>query len=202
VWDLPDIHSTGRGLRTIGLLANDWQLSGVWTGATGTAYTNTFTYSSGGSAVNLTGSPTYNGRIRITGDPGSGCSSNPLSQFNTAAFAGPLTGSVGLESGADYLRGCFTSAFDLTIARNIRLGGARNVQLRLDVFNAPNQAIVSGRNNSVTIASPTDPTVTNLPFDAAGNVVASRSLPKNAGFGVANNYQTPRTLQAQIRFSF
>ena len=45
-------------------------------------------------------------------------------------------------------------------------------------------------------------TVTNLPFDASGNVVTSRSQPKNAGFGVANAYQTPRQVQLQIRFRF
>ena len=203
VWDLPDVHATASALKMLAVIVNDWQLSGVWTGATGTAYTTSFTYSSGGSAVNLTGSPTYNGRIRIVGDPGSGCSSNPLAQFNTSAFQGPLPGSVGLESGADYLRGCFTSALDLAIARNIRLGGARNLQLRLDMFNAPNQAIVAGRNTTVTFASPTDAAAaTNLPFDGSGNVIPTRSLPKNAGFGVANTYQAPRTLQAQIRFSF
>jgi len=42
------------------------------------------------------------------------------------------------------------------------------------------------------VASPLDSTQTNLPYDAAGNVVASRSQPKNAGFGVANAYQAPR----------
>ena len=30
----------------------------------------------------------------------------------------------------------------------------------------------------------------------------SRSRPRGAGFGVANNYQDPRTVQMQIRFSF
>ena len=45
-------------------------------------------------------------------------------QFNAAAFQGPLNNSVGLESSNDYLSGCFTSALDLAIARNIRLGGA------------------------------------------------------------------------------
>jgi hypothetical protein len=54
----------------------------------------------------------------------------------------------------------------------------------------------------VSLASPLDGTMVNLPYDASGNTVASRSLPKNAGFGVANAYQAPRTLQAQIRFSF
>jgi len=119
------------------------------------------------------------------------------------AFQGPLTNSVGLESGADYLRGCFTSTLDLSIARNIRLGGVRNLQLRVDLFNAPNSAIITGRNTTINLSNPNDPvTATNLPFDANGNLVASRSLPSNAGFGVANAYQAPRTVQAQIRFSF
>ena len=70
------------------------------------------------------------------------------------------------------------------------------------MFNTFNQAIVTNRNATVSLASPLDQTMTNLPFDANGNVVAARSLPKNAGFGVATAYQAPRTLQAQIRFSF
>jgi len=203
VWDLPDIHATGSALKAIALVANDWQLSGVWTAATGTAYTVGFSYQSGGSSVNLTGSPNYPARIRVVGDPGSGCGSDPLKQFNTAAFQGPLTNSVGLESGGDYLRGCFSSIFDLAIARNIRLGGVRNIQLRVDMFNAPNSAIITGRNSTINLSSPGDPvTATNLPYDSSGNVIASRSLPRNAGFGVANAYQAPRTIQAQIRFSF
>jgi len=35
-----------------------------------------------------------------------------------------------------------------------------------------------------------------------GTVSTDRHLPKNAGFGVANAYQTPRSVQGQIRFSF
>jgi len=54
------------------------------------------------------------------------------------------------------------------------------------------------------LSNPTDPvTPTNLPYDLkTGEVVANRSLPRNAGFGVANAYQAPRTIQAQVRFSF
>jgi hypothetical protein len=91
----------------------------------------------------------------------------------------------------------------LAIARNIRLGGSRNVQVRVDMFNAPNSAIITGRNSTINLSSPSDPvTATNLPFDSSGNVVASRSLPRGAGFGVANAYQNPRTVQVQLRFSF
>ncbi len=203
VWDLPDLHGSGSASKTLGLIVNDWQMSGVWTAATGTAYTAAFSYQSGGGSVNLTGSPSYGARIRLVGDPGNGCSSDPLRQFNTSAFNGPLTNSLGLESGADYLRGCFTSVLDLSIARNIRLGGSRNIQLRADMFNAPNSAIITGRNSTINLTSPSDPVnATNLPFDSSGNVVPARALPRGAGFGVANAYQNPRTVQLQVRFSF
>jgi len=202
VWDLPDVPKSNTGLKAAGLLLNDWQLSGVWTGQTGSAYTVGLSYASGGGNVNITGSPSYGGRVRILGPIGSGCSSDPYRQFDYTGFAGPEVGSVGLESGADYLRGCFYSVLDLALARNIRLGGRRNLQIRVDMFNAPNQSRITGRNATMQLASPIDGTKTNLPFDASGNLLTNRSLPKNAGFGVATGYQTPRTVQVQIRFSF
>src|SRR5206468_5304241 len=86
VWDLPDIHSESSALKAVGYLANDWQLSGVWTASTGAAYTVSTSYQNGGN-TNLTGSPTYGGRMRIIGDTGSGCGSDPLRQFTAAGFA-------------------------------------------------------------------------------------------------------------------
>jgi hypothetical protein len=211
VWDLPDLHGSSAALKTVGAIVNDWQLAGIWTAATPSAflangtdrYLVTATYQNSGANVNLTGSPDYGGRIRIVGDPGSGCSSDTYRQFNTAAFQGPLPGSVGLESGTGYVKSCFQSALDLSIQRNINIGGGRVIQLRADVFNAPNEARITGRNTTLNLTSPTDPiTALNLPFDASGNLIASRSQPRNAGFGVANNYQSPRTVQVQIRFRF
>jgi len=76
------------------------------------------------------------------------------------------------------------------------------LQLRLDIFNAPNEARITGRNATLNLVSPLDQTATNLPFDASGALIPSRSQPKNAGVGLANAYQSPRTLQAQIRFVF
>ena len=216
VWDLPDLASNQPTLHVLGYVLNDWQLSGIWTASTGAPYAAGFSYQSGGSNVNLTGSPDYGARIRIVGDPGSGCSSDPYRQFNTAAFQGPLTGSVGLESGAGYLHGCFASALDLAIARNIRLSGGRTLQLRADLFNAPNAAGITGRNATFVMSNPSDPVTNAAPvFDPvtgklnngvnltpSGAVSPDRSKPKNAGFGVANAYQSPRSVQLQIRFSF
>jgi hypothetical protein len=203
VWDLPDLAG-GEGAR--GVLAhvvNDWSLSGIWSGQTGSAYAIGYSYQNGGSNLNLTGSPDYSPRVRVVGDPGSGCSSNRLRQFNTAAFQGPLVNSVGLESSTGYMRGCFQSSTDLALARTIQLGSGRSVQLRLDMFNAFNQAGITNRNTTINLTNPNDPiTATNLPFDANGNVIDSRSRPRGAGFGVATGYQTPRVMQAQIRFQF
>ena len=86
-------------------ILGDWQVSGVWTGATGAPYTVGYSYQNGGGNINLTGSPNYGARIRVVGDPGAGCNGSDVHrQFNTAAFQGPLTNSVGLESGNEDVR--------------------------------------------------------------------------------------------------
>lgn len=203
VWDMPDVKDPHPALKPLAALLNDWQLSGIWSAQSGSPYLVNFSYQSGGGNVNLTGSPDYPARIRIIGDPGKGCSSDPYRQFNAAAFAGPLTNSVGLESGSDYLRSCFQSVLDLAIARNIPLGHNRKIQFRIDIFNALNEARATNRNTTLSLASTTDPiTPLNLPFDSSGTVLPNRVRPNQAGFGAVTAYQNPRTVQAQIRFQF
>jgi hypothetical protein len=203
VWSLPRLSGSSAPLRAIGYLVNDWSLSGIWSGASGTAYSVTAAYQNGGGNVNLTGSPDFAPRVRVVADPGSGCSDDPLRQFNTTAFLGPVAGSDGLESGNGYVQGCFVSSLDLAIARTVKLGGSRSVQLRVDVFNLFNQAGIIARQTTMNLTSPSDPaTITNLPFDSDGNVVGARARPTGAGFGVATDYQPPRSIQVQARFSF
>jgi hypothetical protein len=203
VWQLPQIKADSSAMHAIALVLNDWSLSGIWSGATGSPYTVGFNYQSGGGNVNLTGSPDYAARVRIAGDTGNGCSSDPYRQFNAAAFQGPLVGSDGLESGSGYVRSCFISSMDLAIARTIRLGASRSIQLRLDMFNAFNQSGITNRNSTMSLSSPSNPIdIQNLPYDSNGNIVDSRARPRGAGFGVATAYQAPRTLQLQARFAF
>jgi hypothetical protein len=200
VWNLPDAPQ-GFG-RLLGYVLNDWQLSGVLTAGSSPRYDLTYTYQNNGAAVNLTGSPDYNARIVLIGDPGSGCSDNQYAQFNTAAVTGPQYNSVGLESGRNYMRGCTDKRVDLAIARDIRMGGSRSLQFRLDIFNAFNTTIITGRNNSVTYVSPTNLTVVNSQYRADGSLDPARLTPRNAGFGAATTAMDMRNLQMQIRFSF
>ena len=99
IWDLPDVKASGSAMRVVAAVLNDWQLSSIWTATTAAPYQIGFSYQSGGSNVNLTGSPDYAARVGVVGDPGSGCADDIYQQFNTAAFQGPLVGSLGLSRG-------------------------------------------------------------------------------------------------------
>ena len=132
VWDLPDLKRSAAGAQ--GARPGDQRLAVLGrvdrvdrrraTG-TGGAYNVGYSYTERRRQrehhrlARLTPAASASSAI-----PGSGCSSDMYRQFNAAAFQGPLPNSDGLESPAGYLRGCFQSALDLTIARNIRLGGA------------------------------------------------------------------------------
>jgi len=173
------------------------------TASSGAPYTVTYTYQGGIGATQLTGTPNYNARIRVLSNPGNGCASDRLRQFDASAFAGPLPGSLGLESGLNYMHGCAGSIVDLALARRIRLGGTRALQFRVEAFNLFNTVVFTGRNANMQLAGlDSAGTATNLPFDAAGNPIPSRVLPQGAGFGVATAAQPLRSVQMQLRLQF
>jgi hypothetical protein len=202
VWDLPDVKTDNALWRVIGAAANDWQLSGVFSGGSGAPYTVNYQYT-GLTAQNLTGTPNYNARIVIVGDPGSGCSDDRTRQFNTAAFQGPQPNSLGLESGLNYMRGCPESILDFALARNIRIGGGRSIQIRAELYNAFNAVVFNARNTQMNIASlATSSVATNLPYDDGGNLIESRIRPSTAGFGVATGAAAARSAQLTVRFQF
>lgn len=201
-------NASSTPMDALRLVTKDWQLSGIWaanspntSNGNGT-YAVGYSFQDGTGNTNITGSPDYGGRVRIVGNPGSGCSGNAYKEFNTAAFLPPLVGSVGLESGQDYMRGCFYQQFDIALQRDIRFGETRRLEFRVDAFNAFNQSHTTRINTSAQFASLTNNSIVNLPYDSSGNLIPTRSQPKNAGFGVANSYQGPRTLQMWLRFTF
>jgi len=205
VWSIPALANlgSGGGQTLIKTVTRDWQLSGIWSASSPGTYTVGYSFQDGTNNQNITGSPDWGGRVSLIGDPGSGCSGDPYRMFNTSAFAAPKVGSTGLESGNDYMRGCWQQQYDLAVQREFRLGGeSRRLSIRIDAYNAFNQSHVNGRNTGMQVASLANPTITNLPFDAAGNLVPSRSRPNSSGFGMATGYQNPRTIQLWLRFTF
>ncbi len=179
-----------------GVVLNDWQISGVYRWMSGNPYAVTAAIT-GVSASNLTGSDNNQGaRIVLVGDPGKGWSGDPYRQINAAAFAAPKPGSIGNESARWFLYGPPTNNLDLSLSKSFRMGATRRVEVRLDAFNALNHTQYSGVNSTLNFASLTNPTPTNLPYDAAGNLVNPN------GFGTVNGVRLPRQLQLVTRFSF
>jgi hypothetical protein len=203
IWALPTLRASGSDLtRAVGYVINDWQIAGVLTAASGTAYDLSYSYNVNGGNVNLTGSPDYGARIVFVGNPGSGCSSDPYRQFNVTSVTGPQYGSLGLESGRNILRGCPDRTVDLALMREIRAGGNRRLDFRLDVFNAFNTVVINARQGQIQYNSPTDLTLRNSETLANGSLDPTRLTPRTAGFGAATGAQTMRNLQLQIRLRF
>ena len=124
----------------------------------------------------------------------------PVQAVRHLRVAGPTYGSVGLESGRNVLIGCPIFRTDLAIARNIRFGGARQLQLRVDAFNLFNQAQITGRNNSGprTTARPIRPS-DNLTVPGGWHGRSDRLQPRNAGFGAAKPGRQPDQRQLPAR---
>jgi hypothetical protein len=126
--------------------------------------------------------------------------------------SGPTYNSVGLESGRNYMIGCPDHTMDLAVARNIRFGGSRQLQLRLDAYNVFNTAVITGRQNQAQFNSPTDLTLRNPQYvvnagdstlapGATGTVLnPNRLKPKDAGFGAANAWSTNQINTNYTRF--
>jgi hypothetical protein len=180
----------------LGVLANDWQISGIYRWMSGTPYPINF-FIPGIGAANLTGSDFgQNARVVLTCDPGEGSSSDPYRQLDTSCFAPPQPGSDGTESARYFVHGPGVNNLDLSISKAFTLGGRVRLEVRLDMFNALNHTQFSGVNNTVSFAGLSDPTITNLPYDAEGNLVRPN------GFGTINGVRLPRTIQLVTRLTF
>jgi hypothetical protein len=189
VYEIPKA-TRNRGL---GLLLNDWQLSGIYRYQTGAPYNIGFNIP-GLSGYGVTGTQQIEGgRIAIVGQPGSGNSSDPYRQFNVAAFTTPGLGSRGLESGRNFMYRSPINALDASLSKEFRFKERAKIELRLDTFNALNHTQFDGYNTTLNVRSLTDPTPTNLASDTPGN---------RAGFGAVTSVRPPRNMQISARIQF
>lgn len=98
--------------------------------------------------------------------------------------------------------GCTDKTLDLSIQRNIRIAGAKQLQLRVDLFNALNTIVYNARQTQLQLNSPTDATVRNAQYNNDGTLNQTRLQPRNAGFGAVTGAQAMRNAQVQLRFQF
>jgi hypothetical protein len=199
IYELPRVSHWAGNNRAVKFLGDNWQLSGIYVWQNGAPYTPTCSIGSISQSTNLAGSATESAtRCRLTGDPGSGHSGDPYRQLNASAFAVQLPGSLGLESGRNFLVGPGINNLDLSLQKRFPLDEKRSFELRVDAFNAFNHTQFSGVNSNLNFSSITNLTPTNLPFDASGNFLVGQ---KN-GFGTVSGARDPRILQMVARFVF
>jgi hypothetical protein len=192
IYQTPSVTSS-RGL---GVLVNDWQLSGVYRWTSGRPYTVNFSIP-GIGAANLTGTDgNPNARVVVTCDPGRGWSGDPFIQLNAACLTPPQPGSKGDESPRYFVRNPPLNNLDLSVSKNFAIVHGAKFEIRLDMFNILDTVQFTGVNNTVNFASLTDRTITNLPYDAQGNLV------RRNGFGTINGVAPARTLQLVARLTF
>lgn len=154
--------------------------------------------------MNITGSPDWAGKMVIL-DPsalGSGCSGNTYGEFNASDIAGPAYGSLGMESGRNYLRYCPTTQLDMSIARRIRIRERFRLEFRGDVWNATNAVQINAVNTAAQFGDPTSMTLVNNQYNAGGTLNPSRLTPRTAGFGAATGALPMRNIQLELRLQF
>jgi hypothetical protein len=191
VYNLPELRGMHAAVRA---LLGGWQLSGVTRFQTGTPYGIGYSISGAGS-VNITGSTTEGARVYVLGNPSTG-SSNPYNRLNAAMVAPPVVGSIGLESGVNYLTGPGINNWDLSLQKTFSIKERVHMQLRADAFNVFNHTQFSGVNSTITYASFTNLTPTNLYLKADGTVNNIN------GFGTVNGARDPRIMQLVVRLQF
>ena len=178
--------------RALGYVLNDWQISGIYRYQTGAPYNVGFSIP-GLSGYGVTGTQQIEGgRIVIIGAPGKGTSSDPYRQFNVSAFTTPTLGSLGLESGRNFLYRAPINSWDLSLSKEFRFTEQVKIEIRLDAFNALNHTQFDGINSTLNVTSLTNSTPTNLASET-GN---------RTGFGAVTSVRPPRNMQLSARFQF
>ena len=141
VWSLPRVpDSFGR---VVGAILNDWQLAGILTAGSGLAYDLNYSYNAQRRQRQSDRIARLRRAHRLCRRSRQRLSDDQYAQFNVSSVTGPTYNSLGIESGRNLLRGCPDKTVDLAIMRDIRLGGARRLEFRLDVFNAFNAVVIN-----------------------------------------------------------
>jgi outer membrane receptor protein involved in Fe transport len=191
VYDLPTLANHHAVTKAV---LGGWQISGVTRFMSGSPYGIGYGITGAGS-VNVTGSTTEGARVGFIGNPSTG-SNDPYNRLNAAVVRPPALNSIGLESGVNYLTGPGINNWDLSLQKSFSIKEKAHLQFRIDAFNVFNHTQFSGVNSTITYASLTNLTPTNLYLKADGTVNNIN------GFGTVNGARDPRILQTVIRFQF
>jgi len=198
IYDIPKAAKNGNFLdNPVGrVVFNGWQVSGLTTMQAGFARNVSMSVSGVGNlAREWTGSENIGPRPFIVGNPNDG-PKGLFAWINTSVFKLPARGtSSGLDSTLRPVRIPGINNWDLSIFKNIPFSGdgKRFLQLRWEMFNAPNHTQFSDFNRSMTFNAQGQ--ITNLPAALGGGG-------GQYGFGAINAARDPRFMQLAAKFYF
>ena len=187
-----EIPRTTRN-KVLGLALNGWDVSGIYRYQTGAPYNVGFSIPGLSGTYGVTGTGQIEGgRIVTLGSAGPGTSSDPYRQFDVSKFTFPnIVGSVGLESGRNFLYRAPINALDASLSKKFEIKEKMRLELRLDTFNALNHTQFDGINSTLNAVSFTNLTPANL-----------ASPTNKVGFGAVTSVRPPRNMQISARFQF
>ncbi|MBL0156493.1 MAG: TonB-dependent receptor [Bryobacterales bacterium] len=165
--------------KLLGIVTDNWQISGITTFMTGTPFTPGFSTSDG---QNITGSQ-EGARITILGDPNlPGDERSFFRNFKTEVFARTPQRSFG-NAGVNIMRNPTWSNWDMSFSKRIPLKSEqRFFQLRGEFYNIWNHSQFISYD-------------TTARFNPAGQQI-------NANFGATTGTRDPRKVQLSLRFMF
>ena len=203
------------------LITNGWQISGVTIAQTGAPFTPSVSVQNSSNQV-VTGSYTEGWRPAIVPgcNPYTG-SGNWTSYLNPACFVPAQVGSIGLESGINYLHGPGGLNFDMALQKEFAVIGEGKVrfQFRADAFNVFNHTIFTGVNSGLAFTAfpanssgvitgpPAGFTSTALAVNNPAQGCSGTSCTQIGGFGSLTQsgpgaFGYSRILQLMVRVTF
>ena len=187
IYDIPNLGKKMNS-KALGLIADNWQWSGMTSFIAGSPLTPTYSVTDG---ADITGT-SYTGRIVVTGDPKLDKSQKTFYQaFNTSVWARPVKcvfgGGVNQpcwgNAGPGMLRNPGMNNWDMAFSKKFPLGNeSRYLTFRGELFNVWNHASFSAVNSAAA-------------FNAAG-------AQTNALFGSYTADIAPRVIQFSLRLAF
>jgi hypothetical protein len=198
VYDIPKLARGSNFLdnpvgRTV---FNGWQISGLTSILAGQPANITVNIQGIGGELNrvYTGSENVAPRVALAGNPDGGPKAIDA-WIDTSAFRAPQIGSQGLESAQRIVTRPGVNNWDFSIFKNVHFGAEqRFLQLRVEMFNAPNHTQFTDFNRTIQFNATTG-AITNLPTSKGGGG-------GRYGFGAINGARDPRIIQLAAKFYF
>ncbi len=189
-------------------IVDGWAVSGVTTFRNGTPATVTMGVNGIDGTYNYTGTNQI-GTLRavLVGNPLAGTSSDPYQRLNASAYTqqpvatqdanGVWHYSYGFGQGRNQIITPGVNNFDLTLQKNVKVKEAKELQLRLEAFNAFNHTQFSGLNTSINY------TAYGVNTQQSSNVVLNSNGTINTGaFGAVSGARNSRVVQLTAKFVF